>query len=120
MASERHDDASAPTRGQRADGRAARSVRHRLRHGDEQVKKQALEYQKAGAPDITILGQSIMAYGKASGPDHPDFTDLMCALLRETDFRWITYLTSLACDMTDRVCEEVIANPRITPLLHLP
>jgi tRNA-2-methylthio-N6-dimethylallyladenosine synthase len=86
----------------------------------ETVVAQAREYQKADAPDITILGQSIMAYGKASGPEHPDFTDLMCALLRETDFRWITYLTSLACDMTDRVCEEVIANPRITPLLHLP
>ena len=86
----------------------------------ETVVAQALEYQKAGAPDITVLGQSIMAYGKASGPEHPDFTDLMTALLRETEFRWITYLTSLACDMTDRVCEQVIANPRITPLLHLP
>lgn len=86
----------------------------------ETVVAQALEYQKAGAPDITVLGQSIMAYGKASGEDHPDFMDLMTALLRETDFRWITYLTSLACDMTDRVCEVVIANPRITPLLHLP
>lgn len=86
----------------------------------EAVVAQAREYEKAGAPDITILGQSIMAYGKASGSEHPDFTDLMKALLRETGFRWITYLTSLACDMTDRVCEEVIANPRITPLLHLP
>jgi tRNA-2-methylthio-N6-dimethylallyladenosine synthase len=86
----------------------------------ETVVAQALEYQKAGAPDITVLGQSIMAYGKASGPEHPDFTNLMTALLAQTDFRWITYLTSLACDMTDRVCEQVIANPRITPLLHLP
>ncbi|MDQ3024057.1 MAG: radical SAM protein, partial [bacterium] len=86
----------------------------------ETILAQALEYQKAGAPDITILGQSIMAYGKASGPEHPAFTDLMTTLLNETEFRWISYLTSLACDMTDRVCEEVIANSRITPLLHLP
>jgi len=86
----------------------------------ETIVAQALEYQKAGAPDITVLGQSIMAYGKASGPEHPDFTDLMTALLEQTDFRWISYLTSLACDMTDRVCEQVLANPRITPLLHLP
>jgi tRNA-2-methylthio-N6-dimethylallyladenosine synthase len=86
----------------------------------EQVVAQAIEYEKAGAPDITVLGQSIMAYGKASPQPHPDFVDLMQALLRQTGFRWITYLTSLACDMTDRVCEEVIANPRVTPLLHLP
>jgi tRNA-2-methylthio-N6-dimethylallyladenosine synthase len=86
----------------------------------ETVVAQALEYQKAGAPDITVLGQSIMAYGKASGPGHPDFTDLMTALLEQTEFRWISYLTSLACDMTERVCEQVLANPRITPLLHLP
>lgn len=85
-----------------------------------EIIAQAQQYEAAGAPDITILGQSIMAYGKASVQPHPDFTDLMEALLEQTDFRWITYLTSLACDMNERVIEKVIANPRITPLLHLP
>jgi tRNA-2-methylthio-N6-dimethylallyladenosine synthase len=41
-------------------------------------------------------------------------------LLIETGFRWITFLTSLPCDLTDEICERVIAHPRVTPLLHLP
>jgi tRNA-2-methylthio-N6-dimethylallyladenosine synthase len=86
----------------------------------DEIIEQARQYEAAGAPDLTILGQSIMAYGKASPQPHPDFTDLMLALLENTSFRWIGYLTSLACDMNERVIENVIANPRITPLLHLP
>lgn len=85
-----------------------------------EILAQAQQYEAAGAPDITILGQSIMAYGKASPQPHPDFTDLMEALLENTGFRWISFLTSLACDMNERVIERVLANPRITPLLHLP
>lgn len=85
-----------------------------------EILAQAQQYEAAGAPDITILGQSIMAYGKASPQPHPDFSDLMQAILDNTGFRWITFLTSLACDMNEKVIEQVIANPRITPLLHLP
>jgi tRNA-2-methylthio-N6-dimethylallyladenosine synthase len=86
----------------------------------DEILAQARQYEAAGAPDITVLGQSIMAYGKASAQPHPDFTQLMLALLEGTSFRWISFLTSLACDMTEEVVEKVIANPRITPLLHLP
>ncbi|MCC7476943.1 MiaB/RimO family radical SAM methylthiotransferase [bacterium] len=85
-----------------------------------EILAQAQQYEAAGAPDITVLGQSIMAYGKASPQPHPDFTDLMEALLEQTSFRWVSFLTSLACDMNERVIERVIANPRVTPLLHLP
>ncbi len=45
---------------------------------------------------------------------------MMERLLAETEFPWITFLTSLACDLTDEICEKIIAHPRVTPLLHLP
>lgn len=86
----------------------------------QQIVAEARQYEAAGAPDITILGQSIMAYGKSSPQPHPNFVELMEALLAETSFRWVTFLTSLACDFTPDVASRVIANPRITPLLHLP
>ncbi|MCH7472232.1 MiaB/RimO family radical SAM methylthiotransferase [bacterium] len=85
-----------------------------------EIVAQAQAYEQAGAPDITVLGQSIMAYGKASKEEHPSFLDLMLTLLAETSFPWISYMTSLVCDLTDEICEQVIANPRIAPLLHLP
>lgn len=84
------------------------------------IVQQAQAYQQAGARDITLLGQNILAYGRESGPGHPGFVELMETVLAETDFRWITFLTSLPSDLTDEICERVIAHPRITPLLHLP
>jgi tRNA-2-methylthio-N6-dimethylallyladenosine synthase len=85
-----------------------------------EIVAQAQEYEKAGAPDITILGQSIMAYGKASPQPHPNFVEMMEAVLAGTGFPWVTFLTSLACDFTPETASRIIAHPRITPLLHLP
>jgi tRNA-2-methylthio-N6-dimethylallyladenosine synthase len=85
-----------------------------------EIVAQAQEYEKAGAPDITILGQSIMAYGKASPQPHPNFVDMMEAVLSGTGFPWVSFLTSLACDFTPETASRVIAHPRVTPLLHLP
>jgi tRNA-2-methylthio-N6-dimethylallyladenosine synthase len=84
------------------------------------ILAQAQAYEAAGAADIALLGQNILAYGQASGAGHPGFIELMETLLAGTGFRWITYLTSLPTDLTDEICERVIAQPRITPLLHLP
>jgi tRNA-2-methylthio-N6-dimethylallyladenosine synthase len=86
----------------------------------EQVVEQARQFEAAGALDVTILGQSIMAYGKAATGPHPNFVELMEAVLASTSFEWVTFLTSLVCDMTDEVVDRVIAHPRVTPLLHLP
>ena len=81
---------------------------------------EAQRLQDAGAPDLTVLGQNILAYGTTSGDRRPRFVELMQALLQETDFPWITFLTSLPADLTEEICERVIGQPRITPLLHLP
>ncbi len=90
---------------------------------DEPIDKivaEAREHELRGAPDVTILGQSIMAYGKSSGDGSQRFIEMMEAVLENTSFPWVRFLTSLACDMTDEICERIIAHPRITPLLHLP
>jgi tRNA-2-methylthio-N6-dimethylallyladenosine synthase len=81
---------------------------------------EAQRLEEVGAPDLTVLGQNILAYGATSEDGSPRFVEMMETLLAETGFRWITFLTSLACDLTDEICERIIAHPRITPLLHLP
>lgn len=86
----------------------------------ERIVAEAQAHEQAGAPDICILGQSIMAYGKTSGDSSPRFIEMMKAVLDSTNFPWVTFLTSLAVDLTAQICDEVIAHPRITPLLHLP
>lgn len=86
----------------------------------KRIIEQAQAFEEAGLPDITLLGQNILAYGQASKPGHPRFIELIETLLKETSFRWTTFLTSLPCDLTDEICERVIAHPRVTPLLHLP
>jgi tRNA-2-methylthio-N6-dimethylallyladenosine synthase len=86
----------------------------------EQIVAEAQAHEAAGAPDVVILGQSVMAYGKTSGDGSQRFTEMMEAVLNNTGFRWVGFLTSLACDLTEEICERVIAHPRVTPLLHLP
>lgn len=86
----------------------------------EKIVEEAQAHEARGARDITILGQSIMAYGKSSGDGSQRFIEMMEAVLENTGFPWVRFLTSLACDMTDEICERIIAHPRITPLLHLP
>jgi tRNA-2-methylthio-N6-dimethylallyladenosine synthase len=84
------------------------------------IVSEARALELAGAPDLTVLGQNILGYGTTSGDRRPRFIELMSTLLAETGFRWITFLTSLPGDLTDGICEQVIAHPRVTPLLHLP
>jgi tRNA-2-methylthio-N6-dimethylallyladenosine synthase len=84
------------------------------------IVAEAQAYEKAGVPDIAVLGQNVLAYGRSGAADAPRFVALMEALLAETGFRWITFLTSLASDLSDEICERIIAHPRISPLLHLP
>jgi tRNA-2-methylthio-N6-dimethylallyladenosine synthase len=86
--------------------------------GDIVAQAQALE--AAGAADMTVLGQNILAYGRTSGPGAPGFCELMEALLARTGFRWLSFLTSLPADLTAEVCQRVLAQPRVAPLLHLP
>jgi tRNA-2-methylthio-N6-dimethylallyladenosine synthase len=86
----------------------------------EQIVVEAQAHERSGAPDVCILGQSVMAYGKTSGDGSQRFSEMIEAVLENTSFRWVGFLTSLACDLTEDICERVIAHPRVTPLLHLP
>ena len=84
------------------------------------IVAEARALEATGAPDLTVLGQNILSYGTTSGDRTPRFIEMMEALLLGTEFPWITFLTSLPTDLTEEICDRVIAHPRVTPLLHLP
>ncbi|MBN2081894.1 MiaB/RimO family radical SAM methylthiotransferase [bacterium] len=86
----------------------------------DRIVAEAQRLERAGAPDLAVLGQNILAYGTTSGDKRRRFVELLETLLGETGFRWITYLTSLPGDLTEEICERIVAHPRVTPLLHLP
>ncbi len=83
------------------------------------VIAQALYYQRHGFKEITLLGQNILSYGSDFGFS-PNFCEMVEAVLEECSVPWVSFLTSQPYDMSDEVIASVIANPRITPLLHFP
>jgi len=84
-----------------------------------EVVRQVKAYREAGFNEVTLLGQNILSYGSDYKFD-PNFVDLVDAVLAQTDVPWLSYLTSHPYDLTDEIIEKVVANPRVTPLLHLP
>ncbi len=84
-----------------------------------EVVKQVISYTDLGFNEVTLLGQNILSYGSDYGFD-PNFVDLVDAVLAQTDVGWLSYLTSHPHDLSDEIIQKVVANPRVTPLLHLP
>ncbi len=84
-----------------------------------EVVKQVKFFRSAGFNDVTLLGQNILSYGSDYNFD-PNFVDLIDAVLMQTDVPWLSYLTSHPYDLNDEIISKVVANPRITPILHLP
>src|SRR5262249_19718341 len=50
----------------------------------EQIVAEAQAHERAGAPDVVILGQSVMAYGKTSGDGSQRFGEMMEGVLDST------------------------------------
>ncbi len=84
-----------------------------------EVVEQVKFYRSQGFNEVTLLGQNILSYGSDFGFE-PNFVDLVDAVLTQCDVPWLSYLTSHPHDLNDEIIRKVVANPRITPLLHLP
>lgn len=84
-----------------------------------EVVEQVKLYRNLGFNEVTLLGQNILSYGSDFGFD-PNFVDLVNAVLLQTDVPWLSYLTSHPYDLNEEIIRNVVANPRVTPLLHLP
>jgi tRNA-2-methylthio-N6-dimethylallyladenosine synthase len=74
---------------------------------------------EGGAREVTLLGQSVEAYGRDL-PDQPDLADLMRDLHAIGGLERIRFLTSYPTDVTDRIVDAVADLPKVCECFSLP
>ena len=102
-----------------------------LRRGRErsrplaEIVREVTAHTERGVREITLLGQTVEAYGKDQPPvipgtDHADLSDLMAALHDLPGLRRIRQLTSYPPDMTDRILAGMASLPKVCEAFSLP
>ncbi|MBU8921386.1 MAG: tRNA (N6-isopentenyl adenosine(37)-C2)-methylthiotransferase MiaB [Bacteroidales bacterium] len=70
----------------------------------------------AGAEEITLLGQNVMAYNR----DGIDFTGLIRHILENSDIRRLRFLTTHPRDVDKKIFQIMNEDQRLCPHIHLP
>ena len=101
-----------------------RRGRERSRPIDE-IAREVEAHTQRGVHEVTLLGQTVEAYGKdqppvAANTDHADLADLMRAIHDLPDLHRIRQLTSYPPDMTDRILEGMAELPKVCEAFSLP
>ena len=102
-----------------------------LRRGRErsrpiaEVVREVEAHVARGIREVTLLGQTVEAYGKDQPPvevetAHADLSDLMRALHEIPDLHRVRALTSYPPDMTDRILEGMATLPKVCESFSLP
>ena len=101
-----------------------RRGRERSRPIDE-VRREVEAHVRRGVREVTLLGQTVEAYGKDQpavepGTEHSDLFDLMSAIHDIDGLLRIRQLTSYPPDMTDRILEGMATLPKVCEAFSLP
>lgn len=80
------------------------------------VVEEARELAAAGAKEVTLLGQDVMAYAS----EGTTFAGLLRRVLQETDLRRIRFLTSHPGNIDIDVFHLMAEEERLCPHIHLP
>jgi tRNA-2-methylthio-N6-dimethylallyladenosine synthase len=95
-----------------------RRGRERSRPIEELVTEARLLVEK-GAKELTLLGQTIEAYG-LDLPEKPDLADLMTSLSEIEGLQRIRFMTSYPRHMTDSMIERMAHLPKVCEHLNIP
>lgn len=85
----------------------------------EELLSEAHALVAAGAKELTLLGQTVEAYG-LDLPDKPDLADLMQRLSEIDKLERIRFMTSYPRHMTDSMIERMAALPKVCEHLNIP
>ena len=101
-----------------------RRGRERSRPIDE-IAREIEAHTQRGVREVTLLGQTVEAYGKDQPPvdpttEHADLSDLMRAIHDLPKLQRIRQLTSYPPDMTDRILEGMRDLPKVCEAFSLP
>jgi tRNA-2-methylthio-N6-dimethylallyladenosine synthase len=95
-----------------------RRGRERSRPIDE-LMMEARSLVRKGAKELTLLGQTVEAYG-LDLPERPDLADLMTDLSSIEDLERIRFMTSYPRHMTDSMIERMAHLPKVCEHLNIP
>ena len=85
----------------------------------EELMLEARSLGAKGAKELTLLGQTIEAYG-LDLPDKPDLADLMTNLSEIEGLQRIRFMTSYPRHMTDSMIERMAHLPKVCEHLNIP
>lgn len=85
----------------------------------EDVRREVEHLCARGVREVTLLGQTIEAYGHDL-PGRPDLADLLVAIHDTPGLRRIRFLTSYPRDMTPRIVEAVRDLPKVCEYFNIP
>ncbi|MFM7390573.1 MAG: tRNA (N6-isopentenyl adenosine(37)-C2)-methylthiotransferase MiaB [Vampirovibrionales bacterium] len=73
-----------------------------------------------GIKEITLLGQTVDAYGKDFNDRQYDLADLFEAMNAIEGIERIRFMTSHPLDMSDRIIDAIATLPKVMEYLHIP
>src|SRR5690242_2901892 len=85
----------------------------------DELRAEARSLVAKGAKELTLLGQTIEAYG-LDLPGQPDLADLMGGLSEIEGLRRIRFMTSYPRHMTDSMIERMANLPKVCEHLNIP
>jgi tRNA-2-methylthio-N6-dimethylallyladenosine synthase len=92
-------------------------VRGRVRSKDPSaIVREIAEMTEAGAKEVTLLGQNVMAYRNAE----TGFMELIRRIIRETGVERLRFLTTHPRDLDLEIFRIMAADRRLCPHIHLP
>ncbi len=95
-----------------------RRGRERSRTVDD-VRSEVEHLAARGVREVTLLGQTVEAYGHDL-PDAPDLGDLLRALHDIEGLARLRFLTSYPKDMTERIVAAVAGLPKVCEFFNIP
>lgn len=87
----------------------------------ESILREAHELATAGFKEITLLGQTVDAYGKDFPPEKSyDLANLLTDLNNIPELARIRFMTSHPLDLSDRIIEAIATLPKVMEYIHIP
>ncbi len=83
----------------------------------KEIIKDINNLYKNGVIQVTLLGQNVNSYGLDT--NDLNFPQLLRLICRETDIKWIKYLSSHPKDFTDELIDVIYSEEKVCNYLHL-
>ncbi|HEX5141635.1 MAG TPA: tRNA (N6-isopentenyl adenosine(37)-C2)-methylthiotransferase MiaB [Dehalococcoidia bacterium] len=86
----------------------------------DEIVQEVAHLVHGGVREVTLLGQTVEAYGLDFPGQRPDLGDLMAAMHDLPNLERIRFLTSYPKNMTPKIIEAVRDLPKVTEFFNIP